>query len=413
MKKKNVDIEIMVPQKIKDILQKLTKAGYEAFVVGGCVRDVMMNKQPKDWDVTTNARPDDIQHLFEHTIETGKAYGTITVVYQGGFCEVTTFRHESDYVDYRHPKKVWFSNKLEEDLKRRDFTVNAMACDQHGTLIDLFGGRNDINHRVLRCVGEAKERFREDPLRILRAVRFAVACGFDVEQDTEQALIQQAGLLQHVSMERCRDELIKMLDINALDAVEMLYHYQVLSILFAGLIKFRENHCLESLRHANTVDECFVIILRNLVFDMQENAAENCYKQQLRHLKLSEKDVIRISKAAVCEFKEAYRDVVEVRKGLANYGVDVFQLAARAWRLENETQNICHTIDTVIKNGECISIKQLAVNGRDLIKLGYEPNEQLGGTLKELLDIVLKEPKKNKKEQLLMIAKQAKEQDKH
>jgi tRNA nucleotidyltransferase (CCA-adding enzyme) len=404
MKKQKININI--PTQIKWILQQLTKAGYEAYVVGGCVRDVLMQKQPNDWDITTNAKPNETQGLFLHTIDTGKEYGTVTVVYDGVFCEVTTFRGESDYQDHRHPNTVWFSDTIKEDLQRRDFTINAMACDLHGWLIDLFGGKNDIDQRILRCVGDAFERFNEDPLRMLRAVRFAVACGLDVEHRTEQAILEQSSLLQYVSTERCRDELIKMFQVDALDAIELLYHYKLLGHLFPGFRQFKENNYLEGVNHAKTVEENMAILLRNLVFDSQDKAIEVIFKERLRYLKFSEAKVVQIARAAASEYDNKYTSSIAVRRELARVGIDVFRLAARVWRLEDDTHNVLHTIDTIVSNGDCISIGKLAINGRDLMKLGFKPNQQLGETLHELLDIVLEDPKKNKKEQLLMLAKQ-------
>ena len=202
---------INIPQKAAQILRTLNAAGYEAYVVGGCVRDSILNRVPGDWDITTSALPEQVYELFHRTVDTGIQHGTVTVMMDKEGFEVTTYRVDGEYHDGRHPDAVTFTRSLEEDLKRRDFTINAMAYHPEHGLVDLFGGMEDIDQKIIRCVGNPVERFTEDALRMLRAVRFSAQLGFTVEENTKAALARMAGNLEHVSAERIQTELVKLL----------------------------------------------------------------------------------------------------------------------------------------------------------------------------------------------------------
>ena len=200
-----------IPKKAEIILQILEKAGFEAYVVGGCVRDSILGRTPNDWDITTSATPQQVKELFHRTVDTGLQHGTVTVVIDKEGFEVTTYRVDGEYEDGRHPKEVTFTASLEEDLKRRDFTINAMAYNPTEGLVDLFGGMQDIENKIIRCVGDPLERFTEDALRIMRAVRFSAQLGFEIEEETKKALTVMAPNLVHVSAERIQVELVKLL----------------------------------------------------------------------------------------------------------------------------------------------------------------------------------------------------------
>ena len=202
---------INIPQKAEQILRTLNEAGYEAYVVGGCVRDSILDRVPGDWDITTSALPEQVKELFHRTVDTGIQHGTVTVMMGKEGFEVTTYRVDGEYHDGRHPDAVTFTRSLEEDLKRRDFTINAMAYHPEHGLVDLFGGMEDINRKIIRCVGDPVERFTEDALRMLRAVRFSAQLGFTVEENTKAALTKMSGNLEHVSAERIQTELVKLL----------------------------------------------------------------------------------------------------------------------------------------------------------------------------------------------------------
>ena len=229
----------MVPEEARDILQKLNEAGYEAFVVGGCVRDCLLGKTPADWDITTSARPEQVKAVFSHTVDTGLQHGTVTVMQKTngkltGY-EVTTYRIDGEYEDARHPKEVIFTAELAEDLKRRDFTINAMAYHPEAGLQDLFHGREDLEAGVIRCVGEAKERFTEDALRMMRAIRFAAQLDAQIEPLTWEAIKALAPNIEKVSAERIRVEMEKLLVSDHPDRFRLFYE--------SGLTKYFLPEC--------------------------------------------------------------------------------------------------------------------------------------------------------------------------
>ena len=201
---------IDMPKDVNFIIERLEQAGYEAYAVGGCVRDSILKREPSDWDITTSARPEEIKAFFRPTIDTGIQHGTVTVLRNHVGYEVTTYRIDGEYEDNRHPKDVVYTKSLTEDLKRRDFTINAMAYNASG-LVDEFGGLDDIEKAVIRCVGDPKERFSEDALRMMRAVRFSAQLGYDIEEGTREAIKDLYGNLEAISAERINVELTKML----------------------------------------------------------------------------------------------------------------------------------------------------------------------------------------------------------
>ena len=204
-------MQIRLPEKVKYIIETIQAAGFEAYAVGGCIRDLVLGKEPNDWDITTSARPEAVKALFDRTIDTGIRHGTVTVMIGREGFEVTTYRIDGEYEDGRHPKEVTYTMELKEDLRRRDFTINAMAYNETDGLIDLFGGMNDIKNHILRCVGDAKERFGEDALRMMRAVRFSAQLGYEIETETAEAIEELAGSLKQISAERIQTELVQLL----------------------------------------------------------------------------------------------------------------------------------------------------------------------------------------------------------
>ena len=204
-------LTIQLPEKVSRIISVLSGAGFEAYAVGGCVRDAILGRVPGDWDITTNARPEEVKGLFRRTVDTGIAHGTVTVMLGSDAFEVTTYRQDGDYSDHRHPDEVTFTTSLEEDLKRRDFTINAMAYRPETGIVDLFGGQEDLKRKVIRCVGDPRERFDEDALRIMRALRFSAQLGFTIDPSTRAAIREFAPRLQLISKERIRVELVKLL----------------------------------------------------------------------------------------------------------------------------------------------------------------------------------------------------------
>ena len=216
-------VQIQIPDSVQFIIRTIEEAGFEAYAVGGCVRDSILGRVPDDWDITTSAKPEDIKQLFRHTIDTGIQHGTVTVLIKKECYEVTTYRIDGEYEDSRHPKEVNFTPLLSEDLKRRDFTINAMAYNEKSGIVDLFGGQEDLHNGIIRCVGEPRERFKEDALRIMRAVRFSAQLGYDIEERTAEAIKDLAHTLGRISVERIQVELVKLLVSDHPEYVQKLY----------------------------------------------------------------------------------------------------------------------------------------------------------------------------------------------
>ena len=216
-------IKIQIPDSVQFIIQTIEEAGFEAYAVGGCVRDSILGRMPNDWDITTSAKPEEVKKLFRHTVDTGIQHGTVTVLVKKECYEVTTYRIDGEYEDGRHPKQVNFTSLLSEDLRRRDFTINAMAYNEKSGLVDLFGGQDDLEKGIIRCVGDARERFTEDALRIMRAVRFSAQLGYEIEEKTAEAIKELAPTLARISVERIQVELVKLLVSNHPEYVLKLY----------------------------------------------------------------------------------------------------------------------------------------------------------------------------------------------
>ena len=355
------------------LLRTLNRAGYRACFVGGCVRDSLLGRPVHDWDITTAARPEEVMALFPHCVPTGIAHGTVTVLWQGGSFEVTTFRTEGDYSDGRHPDAVAFVADLEGDLARRDFTVNAMAMDADGTVTDLYGGQADLRAGILRCVGDPVRRFNEDALRILRAVRFSAQLGFYIEPATARAMVACAPLCRKLSAERVRDEMektllsprpqdvLKMLDLGMLEAFDLFPWTAGPWINTAAPERAARWTALK-------------LALPAL---------------DLERLRLDGKTV-RLCEAAAA----AYVPVVTMpylKRLTAREGWDVAECVCR---VAGEWE----TMEELKRSGHCVTLEQLAVKGRDLKELR---GPAVGAALRRMLEHVLDHPKDNEKSRLL------------
>ncbi len=367
-----------MPESAAYVMKTLRDAGYEARAVGGCVRDMLMGAEPHDWDLCTNALPEEMLCCFQglKVIETGLKHGTVTVVRNGEPVEVTTYRAESVYSDHRHPDEVRFVRRIEEDLSRRDFTINAMAWDPESGLIDLFDGQGDMHRKLIRCVGAAEERFEEDALRILRAMRFAARLGFAVEEATARAIHEKKELLKDISAERIFSELKGIL--QGKDAAKILAAYNdVLQVILPGAVPFGADAPEDvEIRLALLVRELGAEALKALRCD---NAAQK----------------------AVAELLEAptAQTPVEMRKLAARYG----QERARQilWMQGGDRALLEQTLQSSL----CLGLKDLAVTGGDLLALGIPSGPGLGETLQQLLALVLEEKLPNEKEALLQYVK--------
>lgn len=362
----------MIPEAILTILSTLTDAGEEAYLVGGCVRDLLLGRRINDWDITTSARPDTVEALFEKTVPTGIAHGTVTVILQKIKAEVTTFRTEGKYKDHRHPDAVQFVGRLDEDLARRDFTVNAMAMDVHGRITDLHGGREDLERKLIRCVGNAEARFTEDALRMFRAYRFSAQLGFEIDGEIKNAVLSCHSFARELSAERIRDELEKLL---VSDSSELLH-----ALAEAGLL---ERFGIET---ANRACELSALPCERLV---RWAGAFVCYPQLGKNVLRFDKYSQRLAAQAATLWSIPFTRQ-GCKKLIAEYGADVAACYAKG-------KGHFAEYEAILASGECVELSQLAVSGSDLPFSG----PLVGKTLSDMLRYVLEHPEENKKELLL------------
>jgi len=435
---------IMMPDKVVHIIHTLQQAGFEAYAVGGCVRDSILGREPNDWDITTSAKPEEIKALFRRTIDTGIEHGTVTVMMDKEGFEVTTYRIDGEYEDSRHPKEVTFTSSLREDLRRRDFTINAMAYNETDGLVDCFGGMEDIQEKRIACVGDAKERFSEDALRIMRAVRFSAQLGYDIEEKTAKAALELAHTLKKISAERIQVELIKLVTSPHPDYILKAYEMGITAIImpeFDTCMKTEQNHphhCYSVGKHIvesmKAVEADKVLRLAMLFHDMGKptmkttdekgidhfhghpQVSESMTKEILRRLKFDNDTIHKVCR--LVQFHD-YGNSVEpdkriVRRAVNKIGEDIFpmllkvkraDLAAQSDYKREEKEVILNRweklFNEIMEAKECVSLKTLAVTGRDLIDHGMEPGKELGNILQELLELVLENPECNTKEYLL------------
>lgn len=422
-------MRIELPEKVEYIIEILQEAGHEAYAVGGCVRDCMLQREPQDWDVTTSADPYEVKALFRRTVDTGIKHGTVTVMFGESGYEVTTYRLDGEYEDARHPKEVTFTKSLAEDLKRRDFTINAMAYNQKDGLVDLFDGEADLKRGIIRCVGTPGERFDEDALRILRALRFSAQLGFVVEETTLEAIRTRKEHLTKISAERIRDELNKLLlssrpeylvaveecgitDIVLPEVSEFLRQERA-GVILRGLTEYTqgacETHVALILCWATLLNAA---LLQSAVCDAKQRRVKA--KQILQRLKFDNDTINKASALAEYSTEVVCCEEYTVRRQMHCMGEEVFDL----WRLFQRgrrdeagnrvnpelTGQLEQLVDQIRSGPYCVSLKQLAVSGADLIAAGKKPGVELGEILECLLEQVLEHPEWNKKDVLLQMA---------
>ena len=437
---------INLPEKVKYIIDSITEAGFEAYAVGGCIRDSILGREPSDWDITTSARPEQVKALFSRTVDTGIAHGTVTVMLDREGYEVTTYRIDGEYEDHRHPKEVVFTSRLVEDLRRRDFTINAMAYNETSGLVDAFDGMGDIRRGVIRCVGRAGERFTEDALRILRALRFSAQLGYTVEEGTRQAIRELAPSLAAISAERIAVELVKLLVSPHPDYLRQAYDMGVTAVILPELDRCMEtpqnhpHHCytvgehiLHSLWGVPAVKDMRLAMLlhdigkpRTLETDSQgithfhghPAVSARMAEEILRRLKLDNDTIITVRR--LVEFHDYGNNVPPtpaiVRRAMNRIGEDIFaklliikraDIMAQSEYRHREKLELVDAWDReyrgIVARGQCISLKNLAVSGKDLIAAGVKPGPELGAILQQMLDHVLEVPEDNTREKLLTI----------
>ena len=391
-------MKINLPDNVKYIIDTLNKNGFEAYAVGGCVRDSILHKEPKDWDITTSALPEQVKELFRRTIDTGIAHGTVTVMLQHTGYEVTTYRVDGKYSDGRHPDSVEFTASLREDLRRRDFTINAMAYNDNDGLIDLFEGRDDIEKGLIRCVGNAEERFTEDALRMLRAIRFSAQLGFEIEEDTRNAIMLLAPSINKVSRERIHTELNKIL-LSANPAyVEEAHLLGLTKYVFTGFETIADRAVM--LKRVEYVQKSLPFKYAALLLDLGPDGV----KKQLKELKLDNDTVNRAEllteSHGLCLTDNRAGIRHQAARIPAEYeNVLCFEEACyRAQGNEDmaEKVSVQRKIFADIKEKkECLSIRELAINGNDLMARGIKPGKTVGEMLNRALLLVLEAPEKN------------------
>ena len=383
---------LKLPPKVVRILNVLQNHGYEAFAVGGCVRDTVLGRVPDDWDITTSAHPQEVKRLFVRTVDTGLAHGTVTVLLGEDSYEVTTYRIDGAYEDHRHPSQVQFSAELAEDLRRRDFTINAMAYNREQGLVDLFGGMQDLQRKRICCVGDAYERFQEDALRILRAVRFSAQLGFSIESDTEKALRELAQSLSYVSEERIQAELVKLLLSAHPDYVLRLFDTGIASVILPEMEASEET--------ARSLCRIFPEKSLRLAFFLH-SLGEKKAGLLLRRLKFDNHTIDTVRRLVRWQDDPITSDPVAVRRAAAKIGANLFPMVLQMQEVNRDISAVRAVWEEIDRQGQCISLKSLAVSGNDLIALGIKPGKEIGKLLNELLEEVLEKPEYNTKEYLL------------
>ena len=448
---------ICISDSAKEILDRLGATGFHAYIVGGCVRDSLMGKAPHDWDICTDALPKDVIRIFgeENTIPTGIQHGTVTVKTPTGMCEVTTFRMDGEYLDKRRPESVSFVRELREDLARRDFAINAMAYNPKEGLIDLFGGKEDLENKVIRAVGEPRKRFQEDALRILRAVRFSAKLGFAIEPDTYEAMGREISGLSKIAHERIGSEILQIVTApyaeQALEAHNgMVIRYVIPELEMCYGVEQNNRyhhedvfyHILSALGNAETchqfpdewADPCvrMALLLHDIGKPDAKTTDENGFDHFYGHAKISAEKAKKVLSRLRCG-NEFLNTVVELianhdaefvptkpcaRRFLNKLGVvqlhrllklrecDNRAHTSAAWvKFNNQTVPFAEVLQQVLDEESAFKLKDLAINGKDLIAAGYKPGKDMGRVLDALLEEVINEQIQNDKATLLHRAK--------
>ncbi|MCR4897300.1 MAG: HDIG domain-containing protein [Lachnospiraceae bacterium] len=441
-------MKIQMPPRVGEIIHTLEKAGFEGYAVGGCVRDSLLGRKPQDWDITTSATPQQVKKLFRRTVDTGIQHGTVTVLLGDEGFEVTTYRVDGIYEDGRHPKEVTFTPNLEEDLLRRDFTINAMAYNESRGIVDLYGGLEDLERGIIRCVGSPKERFGEDALRMMRAVRFSAQLGYSIEPETFAAIGELAGNLEKISAERIQTELTKLVTSDHPDDLRMAYEAGLTAVFFPEFDvamktdQVHKHHCYtvgEHLLHAMLeVPADKVLRLSMLLHDIGKPATMTVDEKGTTHFKghpavsaemaekflrrlkydnqtirevhllvryhdygMKEDPTPRLARRALRRIGPAYMEqFLQVRRA------DV--LAQSDYLREEKLRNVDlwrKEMEAVLERGECTDLSGLRIGGAELMALGIPKGPRVGEALQYLLDLVLNDPEKNRVEILAEEAK--------
>ena len=435
-------MKIQLPEKVNKIIHKLQAHGFDAYAVGGCVRDSVLNRVPGDWDITTSAKPEQVKALFARTIDTGIEHGTVTVMLEKEGFEVTTYRIDGEYEDARHPREVVFTSDLLEDLKRRDFTINAMAYNDEVGLVDAFGGLEDLQQQVIRCVGDAGARFGEDALRMLRAVRFAAQLGFRIEEHTREAICRLAPTLKKISAERIQTELVKLAVSPHPEAMQIIYDTGISDVILPEFSVMMETQ-QRNPHHIYTVGEHTIRAMKYIRADkvlrltmlFHDVAKPPCRtedangihhfrghpemgaemtKKIMRRLKFDNDTIQKVTALVLAHDDRPSLGGRSIRRAIfrngpaqypALFAVKRADILAQSAFLQQEKLFYVDEYERIYlqirEKQQCLSLKELAVTGSDLIAAGMKPGKEIGRVLNLMLQDVLEDPKMNQKEILL------------
>lgn len=409
------NVNINMPQNVKLIIDTLEEAGYEAFAVGGCVRDALMGRIPNDWDITTSATPEQVKSLFKRTIDTGIKHGTVTIMIGKEGYEVTTYRIDGEYIDGRHPDKVIFTSNLIEDLKRRDFTINAMAYNDRAGIVDAFHGVDDLNNKIIRCVGEATERFTEDALRILRALRFSAQLDFSIDSSTALAIEKLGKNLRLISKERIRTELDKLIISKCPDRIKLVQVYKLNEYIF-------EDTTAINLNDAKLYENIAALMVTLPNNHYLRWAALMHYEEEpelvLRKLKFDNITINTCNKLVAAAHTPLPENKPGLRRIIVKYGREIFDNYLFTYLKGLSQCNLyplgsfdhINTVEKlykeIIADNDCISTKDMALGGSILLKEGFESGKKMGEVLNYLFERVLDEPSLNNFDTLLNLAKE-------
>ncbi len=431
-----------IPEKVAGLISRLEAHGYEAYAVGGCIRDTLLGKKPKDWDITTSASPGEVKRVFPRTVDTGIQHGTVTVLLGREGFEVTTYRVDGNYSDGRHPDSVCFTSSLLEDLRRRDFTINAMAYNPSRGLVDAFAGQEDLRQGIIRCVGCPEARFTEDALRMLRAVRFSAQLGFVIEKGTKQAIEKLAPNLQKVSRERIQMEMIKLLTSPHPEKILDAWETGMMEWIMPEFDRMMQQpqinpyHCFDVGRHTAAMLQNIapdkVLRLTALFHDMgkpdtcvwDEKGETHFYnhaavsarlaKKRMKDWRLDNDTIDKVTKLIAYHSYPFRREKKMVRSVMNQVGEPLFLPLMEVMRADTlaksdytkqdrleDIEAIIRLYEEILESKECFQMKDLAVNGNDLIRAGVKPGKELGTILQKMLGHVLEYPQDNEKERLM------------
>lgn len=385
MLKRNVFINL--PKEVEYIINKLDDNGFEAYIVGGCVRDMIMGRKPQDWDITTNAKPEDVKKVFGYTIDTGIKHGTVSLLINENIYEITTYRIDGEYIDNRHPENVKFTSDLAEDLLRRDFTINAMAYNHRSGLVDIYGGEDDIKNQIVKCVGVAYNRFSEDALRILRAIRFSAKLSFVIEKDTYDAMKLLSFGLDNISKERIRDELIKILISEKPECINIINDIGATKVVF-DVSNFNEMdaHITNKILATDSIYIKTAFLMDYLGLDPEAT---------LRYLKLDNTTIKKVKLLSENKDIKFFAEPIFIRKLLNKIGMDNAKMLMEYLFIDKKIckEDLTSFYEELGKK-PIFERRQLLINGNDLKKIGYS-GENIGYILDKIMDEVIIEPDLN------------------